>query len=422
MSDSSFYPEQGLSWWLALQRLPHVGPVTANKLLARFHTPDAVFAPENYGVLQRNLAPDTLRCIEDYSVNREASTLGRLVYRDLAWLENSNVKVITQHCRAYPELLKQIYDPPPFLFVLGNPELLSRPQLAIVGSRNPTINGRGHAFSFAGDLSRRGFVITSGLALGVDALAHQGTLAATGETIAVLGTSIDKVYPRSHKHLLQDIAETGAVVSEFPLNTGPRKQHFPRRNRLISGLSAGVLVIEAALKSGSLITAKYALEHNREVFAIPGSINNPMAKGCHALIRQGAKLVECAEHVEEELTWLIADVVSTSDASNVHDNSNTNTNISSNGNNNTVVKGADRERSKTGELLVEQFTIDENRLIRCIGGESATIDQLVDQTGMAAAVVSSSLMMLELKGVVASEFGRYQVIDRAKLAEFSLVN
>ena len=193
--------------------------------------------------------------------------------------------------------MKLINDAPALLYVHGNLSILQDPQLGIVGSRNPTQSGHNNAYEFAKHLAQTGLCITSGLALGVDGAAHQGTIDGNGPTIAVIATGIDRVYPAKHRDLAHKIVENGAIISEFPVGTHPDSRHFPRRNRIISAMSYGVLVVEAALKSGSLITARLAMEQNREVFAIPGSIHNPLAKGCHQLIRQGAKLVETAEDI-----------------------------------------------------------------------------------------------------------------------------
>lgn len=206
----------------------------------------------------------------------------------------------------YPSLLRLISDPPPLLYVVGDSSALSKPQLAVVGSRGASRYGLDLAHRFSKYLAQQGMAITSGLALGVDAYAHRGALAGEGITVAVLGTGIDVVYPAVHRQLSQEIVESGGVlVSEFAPGAKPHRSHFPRRNRIISGLSAGVLVVEAALKSGSLITARRALDQNREVFAIPGSIHNPTARGCHQLIREGATLVETAEDIAEQMQHLI---------------------------------------------------------------------------------------------------------------------
>ena len=220
---------------------------------------------------------------------------------DLRWLELSGTTLLAVTDAAYPPMLRQLVDAPPILFVRGNRDLLHEPQLAMVGSRNPTAGGLSTARDFAKWFTRAGIVVTSGLALGIDAACHEGALAAGGPTVAVLGCGIDIVYPAANRALAQRIVENGAIVSEFPPGLEPRKELFPQRNRIIAGLSYGTLVVEAARESGSLITARLAGNAGREVFAIPGSIHNPCARGCHQLIRQGAKLVERAEDVLEEL-------------------------------------------------------------------------------------------------------------------------
>lgn len=224
------------------------------------------------------------------------------IHNDQRWAETPGHYLIRIEDADYPLLLKEIADPPPMLYVRGDKSVLQCQQFAMVGARNATPVGLRDAEAFARHLAQAGFVITSGLALGIDGAAHRGALAAKGKTIAVMGTGQLHLYPRQHKGLAdQIIANGGAIVSEFPLDIGPQPFNFPRRNRIISGLSMGVLVVEAALKSGSLTTAKHAIEQNREVFAIPGSIHSPQSRGCHQLIRQGAKLVESANDILEEL-------------------------------------------------------------------------------------------------------------------------
>ena len=226
------------------------------------------------------------------------------VLATLDWLEAPGHHLVSLDDARYPTLLREIADPPPLLHVNGDPARLDRTMLAVVGSRNPTVLGEHTARTFANALSCAGITVASGLALGIDASAHEGALASgDGGTIAVVGTGFDRVYPAVHRDLAHRIADCGALVSEFPLGTPARPDHFPRRNRILSGLSVGCLVVEAAPRSGSLITARLAAEQGREVFAIPGSIHSPMSRGCHALIRQGARLTECVEDILEELRW-----------------------------------------------------------------------------------------------------------------------
>lgn len=283
-----------IRYWLALQRVPGLGPVACRALLTRCPEPRLLF--ERIGAdaaLSHGLAPAVLRALTDPD--------WRAVEQDLAWLERPGRHVLTLSDPRYPPLLKEIHDAPPVLYVQGDPDVPSRRQLAVVGSRNPSPAGCDTARDFAAALVHSGLAVTSGLAVGIDAAAHRGALAAGGPTVAVAATGLDIVYPARHRALAEEIAASGALVSEFAPGRPPLPESFPRRNRIISGLSLGTLVVEAATGSGSLITARAALEQGREVFAVPGSIHNPRARGCHALIRQGAKLVECLRDILEEL-------------------------------------------------------------------------------------------------------------------------
>ncbi len=293
-----------------------------------------------------------------------------LIEADLMWLEQQNNAVVTYNDSLYPALLKQIADPPPMLFVRGNAELLSKPQLAIVGSRNPSAIGMETASAFAKTLSRHGFVITSGLALGIDAASHQGALAAKGYTIAVAGTGLDRVYPARHLQLATEIVNTGAMVSEFPPGTLAKANHFPRRNRIISGLCQGLLVVEAAKSSGSLITARMALEQNREVFAIPGSIHNPLARGCNALIREGAKLVETAQDILEEFNQYFQE-----------------------------------DKTHPENVIETTLDLELQTLLNRIMYSPTAIDKLVEETGNQVEAISSMLLILELQGYIESNAG-----------------
>jgi DNA processing protein len=297
--------------------------------------------------------------------------------RDEAWLAGPGRRLVAWGSADYPPLLAAIPDAPLVLFIQGSAAALSLPQLAIVGSRNPTALGRDTSRQFAGHLAGAGLAITSGLALGIDAAAHRGALAAGGRTIAVTGCGLDTVYPREHAGLAAEIAEGGALVSEMPTGTPPLKQHFPRRNRLISGLSVGTLVVEAALQSGSLITARLASEQGREVFAIPGSIHNPMARGCHRLIRQGAKLVETADDIFAELGALLDGLRSDAQAE------------------------APDVQADSRPALDKDYEI----LLDALGFAPAGIDTLVARTGFATDVVASMLLILELDGRVAQQPG-----------------
>ncbi|NOX91011.1 MAG: DNA-protecting protein DprA [Gammaproteobacteria bacterium] len=293
----------------------------------------------------------------------------------LAWAEGAHCHIISLFDSRYPALLKEIPDPPPILFVRGDVDLLTQPQLAMVGSRNPSVSGSQFAHDFAAALSRHDLTITSGLALGIDAASHQGALNADGKTIAVAGTGPDRIYPTRHRELGYHIVEQGALVSEFPPGTPPIASNFPRRNRIISGLSLGTLVIEAALKSGSLITARLAAEQGREVFAVPGSIHNPLARGCHALIQQGAKLTMEVDDVLEELAPLASFVI-------------------------------EREHTPTSKN-----TVPDHPFLEKMGFEPISIDALVERSGLTAEAVSSMLLTLEIQGIVASTGGLYSRIN-----------
>jgi len=374
-----------LKAWITLWRVPGVGSKTYQKLLASFADPSAVFGASQSSLLSAGISQklaEKIKAHNDLSATNTADT-------DIEWLQSANNhSIITIHCNDYPALLKRIDNPPPILFIKGNSNILNDPQLAIIGSRNPTKSGTDNAVSFAKHLGKTGLCITSGLALGIDGSAHQGALQANAPTIAVIATGIDRVYPAVHRDLAHKIVENGAIVSEFPIGTQPKAENFPRRNRIISGLSHGTLVVEAALQSGSLITARLAMEQNREVFAIPSSIHNPLAKGCHQLIRQGAKLVETAEDILEEMASVI-DLNDLDTLGNVEDNQNQPTQIISMD-----------EKEKTEDSNAEyQLVLDK------MGFDPTPIDQLVIDTGYSPEALSAMLLMLELQNKISSNGG-----------------
>lgn len=300
----------------------------------------------------------------------------------LDWLESDQHAILTPDSADYPELLSQIPNPPPHLYVRGDVAALSHPALAIVGSRNPTSGGERNAFEFARHLGRCGFAIVSGLALGIDSAAHRGALAAGAPTVAFLGHGIDHVYPKRNRELADAIAAGGALVSEFPLGMAPRREFFPQRNRLISGVALGTIVVEAARQSGSLITARLAAEQGREVFALPGSIHNPLARGCHRLIRDGAKLVESAEDILSELGAIAGHVLDTARA--MPDTSHA-----------------------AGEEDAEYV-----KLTQHLGHDPVSIDDLAERSGLTIGEVSSMLLILELDGKVEKlSGGRYALLS-----------
>ncbi|MGB9094630.1 MAG: DNA-processing protein DprA [Gallionella sp.] len=282
-----------LKAWLALSLVRGLGGEGARRLLMEFGSPEAVYA-----------AP--IRSLKSIVKSEIASEIGNGIADDaiapaLSWLADDNNHVVTLADSDYPQALLNIPDPPLLLYVKGRLDLLNRSALAVVGSRNATPQGIHNAEAFAKSLSDAGLCIISGMAQGIDAAAHRGALPGRGSSIAIVGTGLDKVYPAANRELAHMLAKQGALISEFPLGTPPLAANFPRRNRLISGMSLGCLVVEASLQSGSLITARLALEQGREVFAIPGSIHAPQSKGCHALLKQGAKLAETAQDILEEL-------------------------------------------------------------------------------------------------------------------------
>ncbi|BAL22406.1 DNA-processing protein DprA [Azoarcus sp. KH32C] len=288
--------EDDLAAWLRLTLLPGLGPERQRTLLAAFGLPEQIFRASRSSLASvvGGEAADLLLAAPDRTRIDAA----------LKWAREPGNHVVTLGDPRYPQALLEIPDPPVLLYVKGDPGLLQSAGLAMVGARSATPAGLANAEAFAANLAAADLTIVSGLALGIDAAAHQGTLSVPeGRTVAVIGTGADRVYPAKHQTLAREIAARGAIVSEFPLGTPPLPHNFPRRNRIIAGLARGVLVVEAALGSGSLITARLATDCGREVFAIPGSIHSPLARGCHRLIRDGAKLVETAEDVLEELAW-----------------------------------------------------------------------------------------------------------------------
>lgn len=309
-----------------------------------------------------------------------------LIEQDLAWANTQANHIIPFDDPRYPPQLQEIATPPPVLFIRGNLANLKNQQLAIVGSRNPSHSGIENAYAFAKELGQIGLTVTSGLAIGIDAASHKGAVETEGNTIAVLGTGINKIYPQQHIPLAQKIlANGGTLVTEFPPNTTPKPTYFPRRNRIISGLSLGVLVVEATLRSGSLITARFAIEQNREVFALPGSIHDPLTKGCHQLIRQGAKLVETITDIIEELP--LASLTPAHDASITH-------NQSCNLNN--------------------EITLAKNhqKLLECIRFECTSVDTLIKRSKLMPREIIKILTILELNGLIRAEFGGYVKVHK----------
>jgi DNA processing protein len=282
-----------LASWIALSLIPGLGNEGLRRLLQAFGSPEHIFASPIHAlreIVRHDVAAAIVRGVDESALRPTAD-----------WLQDPGNAVLTLADADYPQSLLNISDPPMLLYLKGRRDLLNVPALAVVGSRNASPQGVNNAEAFAEAVSQGGLCVTSGMAHGIDAAAHRGGLRGRGSSVAVVGTGLDKVYPAANRELAHQLARTGAIISEFPLGTPPLAPNFPRRNRLISGLSLGTLVVEASLQSGSLITARMALEQGREVFAIPGSIHAPQSKGCHYLIKQGAKLVESAQDILEEL-------------------------------------------------------------------------------------------------------------------------
>ncbi len=376
-------PTNELIAWLRLSQEPDLGAAQARNLLAACGLPQDIYAmsvPALSRLLPEPLARQ-LRQAPDETQQKQIDAA-------LAWLEQPGHHLLTLADPAYPQKLLDIHDPPLVLYVNGDVSLLNRPALGIVGSRNPTAGGADNASAFARHLASQGWCIVSGLALGIDAAAHRGALQAGdagGRTVAVMGTGIDIVYPASHRELAHQIAASGALVSEFPLGMRSLPHHFPKRNRIVAGLSQGVLVVEAARQSGSLITARLAGESGREVFAIPGSIHSPLSRGCHALIRQGAKLVESADDILEDLGNLVPDGPKPAAG---------------------PAKPASSRKSKISRPEPEHP--DSRRVLDAMGYDPVDADTLLVRTGMDIAALSQHLLELEMQDcIVRQDDGRF---------------
>ncbi|AUD79983.1 DNA-protecting protein DprA [Kangiella profundi] len=355
-----------LRHWLALSHI-NIG---ANKLLAFLEAGNSLarlFELSDQSLQEHGFRPGLAKKL--------GSVTDELIDQDLEWFDSDFKHLIPITSKDYPALLKEIPDPPKLLFVHGDKSLLKAHQIAIVGSRNPTAQGKENTREFAKTLASAGAVITSGMALGVDGIAHQAALDNGQTTIAVVGTGLDRIYPARHKELAIQISQQGALVSEFPLGTPVKASNFPVRNRIICGMSLGTLVVEAAIRSGSLITARLAMEQGREVFAIPGSIHNTLARGCHSLIKQGAKLVETAEEIIEELgalaTW----------------------------------QTEHNQQDEPQEFVLEKEYQD---MLEFVDDSTTSVDTIIQRSGLEIEVVSHMLLLLELNNYIASVPGGYQ--------------
>jgi DNA processing protein len=370
--------DDDLRAWLWLLRAPGVSPPLAMRLIGQYgDAADALAAgPGQWSRL--GLSRDACVALAQPDAER--------VEQDLAWLNAAADRhLILCTDPRYPQRLREIDGAPPALFCIGDVDLLRQPQIGVVGSRNATAQGLDTAQAFAAALIGRGLVVTSGLALGIDGAAHRGALAAGGPTIAICATGLDRVYPARHKELAHAIVERhGLLVSEFSPGMPPLAGNFPQRNRLISGLALGILVVEAARESGSLITARLAAEQGREVFAIPGSIHNPLARGCHQLLRQGARLVETVDDIVEELAGVLGAAFSEA-----------------------LAEAGDAIETSTNEARLDHAPAEPARdlreIWRAIGDEPTTVDRLIERLGSSAGVLSEALLKLELDGWIASD-------------------
>ncbi|MEO7200919.1 MAG: DNA-processing protein DprA [Dokdonella sp.] len=373
--------------WLVLLRAPGLGPASIRSALARHGDVRAALAALRRGVHTRELKAETRSWLD--------APDAALLAADHDWLAKPDHHLIGWDSEDYPALLREAPGAPAALFVAGDANLLWMPQLAIVGSRNASAAGLATTRLFARALALAGFTITSGLADGIDGAAHAATLESGGHTIAVLGTGPDLVYPRKHRQLAQAIASRGALVSEFPPGTAGKAEHFPRRNRIISGLALGTLVVEASVKSGSLITARYATEQGREVFAIPGSIHNPLARGCHQLIRDGARLTETSDEIIRELAALAAGL-----GDRLRER----------------LQGSlelDVTPAPEGPAAAEPRDATHQKVLDALGHDAASLDELAERSGLTVSVLSSMLLALELDGEVSASRGTYVRIPRS---------
>lgn len=377
-----------LQAWLRLTLSPGVGNETARRLLATFGSAQAIFEQDSAALLTLGLGKRAA------AIRAQPPGLAALLETTLDWLGAAdNRKIVTLGDAGYPASLLDIEDPPLMLYMMGSLARRAQPaiesianlppvQLAIVGSRNPTPQGEINARQFAKAFAASGLCVVSGLALGIDGAAHDGALQGGGTTVAVVGTGLDRVYPKKHFELAHRIAQQGLLISEFPLGTPPLNANFPKRNRIISGLSQGVLVVEAALKSGSLITARLASEQGKDVFAIPGSIHSPQSRGCHWLIKQGAKLVETAQDVLEELR------------------------IPS--------LPTEEDQASTSSSDAEEAAPAHTALVQALGFDVVSLDALQARTGLATPALQAHLLELELEGhVTRLPGGLFQRTSRA---------
>ncbi len=366
MQNKANIEDSDVALWVSLSQTIGLGNAGIYQLLTKFGSPEAIYSAKSHQlreVVDELIAQKILNGVQT-----------DVIKPTLDWLKKDNTHIVTLADKAYPQALLEISNPPILLYALGHLQWLNHPSIAMVGSRSSTPQGEKNAEDFAESLCNSGLCVVSGMALGIDGAAHRGTFKSNGATIAVVGTGLDIVYPARHRDLAHKIAERGLIISEFALGTPSKAQNFPRRNRIISGLSLGCLVVEANIDSGSLITARLAIEQGREVFAIPGSIHSPVAKGCHQLIKQGAKLVENTADILEELKNMLP-------------------NISPLG--------------LMGEVEVNGS--EPNPVLAYMGFDPVDFETVLTVSGLTTEQLSAMLMMMELKGeITALNGGKYQ--------------
>lgn len=398
-ADTSLFSEADGAW-LTLSRLPKMGARRWQAVKDHLQSPLELLAMNTATLRSLSLPQETCDVIAAWQGHDSGHPILTAVADIYASCRAHHIHIVSWDNELYPEALAAIHDAPLLLYVRGDASLLGRPQIGIVGSRGATRAGLGHAREFAAALSEKGYLVTSGLALGVDGAAHDGALAAGYPTLAVIGTGVDRIYPRQHKTLTERVIAQGALVSDFPPGTSAKAAHFPQRNRIISGLSRGVLVVEASLRSGSLITARLALEQGREVFAIPGSIHNPQARGCHQLIRQGAALVEQVADIEEELNaWEGMPAAASEPKPTRKPEAALTLSVPAS----KSVKPALPPAPQMPDLAEREIAV-----LGALGYDPASTDELCTATGLPADELMQSLLLLELEGLVDSAPGGFQ--------------
>ena len=383
--------------WLTLYYTPKIGARRFQQLLNYFGSIEKILEADQLAWQEAGI-PSSVKHPNHYQ-------LAPKIEAALSWAEEPNHAILHLESESYPPLLKEIFDPPAILFVKGSIPLLSAPQIAIVGTRKPTQEGSYNAKLFASELTAAGLTVTSGLALGIDYIAHKAAIERQAPTVAVLGTGLNEIYPKNHLPLSEAIIEYGGtIISEYPLHMPAKPQNFPRRNRIIAGLSLGTLVVEAAQKSGSLITARMSMEENRDLFTIPGSIHSPQSRGCHQLIREGATLVESTHDIRSLLKgWIDPEPDSPQTSLNLIIEEETPNEKAKNS------RFRPKSEKRTARTAVPLIPADHPQYeLYQLLMTPKSINQLVEQLNKSAADITTDLMMLEIEGVITSDQGIYQ--------------